>query len=165
MINNKLDNDEVILYESSIQYGKENTDGKLILTNKNLIFYKEKGIFSRKLRADKKVLVNSIKVHKDNVSIKQNNKTITMQTAVGDVTFECKNIFEAGKLVNKIKDVRTDSNVVDRAYKKYNNFKTSDVGKALVGGGLTWMATHPKQTVKGAKKVAKVIKTLFIRGK
>lgn len=163
MINNKLGNDEVVLYESFIHFEKDNTQGKLVLTNKHLIFYKEKGIFVKKTRVYKKILINSIKVHKDNVLVKQNNNSVAMQTTNGDISFECKNFFEAAKIVSKIKDVRTDSNAIDRVYKKYDNFKTSDVGKAIIGGGLTWMATHPKQTVKGAKKVAKVIKTLFIR--
>lgn len=163
MINNKIEKDEVIISENTVRYGKENVDGKLVITNKNLIFYSNKGIFWKKLKIDKKILISNIKMHKDNVSIKQNNKSIMIQTTSGDIIFECKNILEASKIVNKIKDLRTDLNVIERAYKKYDNFKTSDVGKALIGAGTTWLVTHPKQTVKGVKTIGKFIQTLFIR--
>ena len=161
MFNNKLDNDECKLYECDIKYN--NNDGKLLLTNNNMIFLREKGIFVKKLRIDKKILINSIKMYKDDVLIKQNFKTVTMQTTNGEVVFEGKNILDANKIVNKIKDIRTGVNGASRIYKKYNNFKNTELGNALIYGGLGFVATHPKKTVKVVKGIAKGIKFLFVR--
>ena len=132
MINNKLAKDEGFLYESAIQFG--NIKGKAVITTENLILYKEKGLFTKKLRIDKKIPMSDIKMYKDNVLMKQNNNKLTLQTNRGDVSFECKNIFDANKLSNKIKDVRTDTNIVDRIFKKINKFKNSEVGNTIING-------------------------------
>ena len=161
MFNNKLDNDEGKLYECDIKFN--DIYGRLLLTNNNMIFLRKKGIFVKKLRIDKKVLINSIKMYKDNVLIKHNFKTVTVQTNNGDLVFECKNIIDANKIVNKIKDIRTGVNGASRIYKKYNNFKNTELGNALIYGGLGFVATHPKKTVKVVKGIAKGIKFLFVR--
>ena len=129
---NKLAKNEGFLYEYDIQFGK--VKGKLVITTENLIFYKEKGLFTKKMRIDKKIPMNDIKMYKENVLMKQNNKKITLQTNRGDVSIECKNVLEANKLVNKIKDVRTGTSIIDRIYRKMNSFKNSEAGSALVNG-------------------------------
>ncbi len=132
MNNNKLAKNEGFLYESVIQFG--NVKGKAVVTTENLILYKEKGLFTKKLRVDKKIPMNDIKMYKDKVLMKQNNNRLTLQTNRGDVSFECKNIFEANKLSNKIKDVRTDTNIIDRVCIGINKFKNSEAVKMLNDG-------------------------------
>ena len=129
MNNNKLAKNEGFLYESAIQFG--NVKGKVVITTENLIFYKEKGLFAKKLRIDKKIPINDLKMYKDKVLMKQNNNRLTLQTNRGDVSFECKNVFEANKLSNKIKDVRTGTNIIDRICIGINKFKNSETGKML----------------------------------
>lgn len=161
-MSSKLENDEVVLYEGNIKFGGK--AGKLVLTNKNIIFQQEKGIFSKKLKDVKKILIENIKVFNDNVSIKQDNKAVTLGTTEGDVSFECENFLELSKIIGKIKDLRTDSNAFDRVKQKYDKYAKGAIG-TVISAGVAWAAKNPKQVKKVANGVVKAAKTIITKGK
>ncbi len=160
----KLENDEVVLYEGNIKFaGKA---GKLILTNKNIIFQQEKGLFKKSFKDVKKVLISNIKMFDNNVSIKQENKAVTMQTTDGDISFESDNIFELGKIINKIKELRTGSGllgrVANKAKDKYDKLAGGLVGTA-VSAGAAWAIRHPGKVKKGLKVAIDAAKTIITK--
>lgn len=125
----KLKKDEVILYEKFVKFGKMNSEVKFTLTSKNMIFEKEKGFFSKKLKVFENIPIDHIKMYKDKVSIKQKKSTIIVQTVKKNIEFTCNNMIEAKKVISKIINIKTDSSFLDRTKKNAN--KTIDVIKEI----------------------------------
>lgn len=121
MSNYQLKNDEVILYEGQVSF--KNSNVKFTLTNQNMIFEKEKGIFKKKLKVIDMIPIENIKMYKEKVQIKQKNSTIKIQATDKNIIFTCSNVLEAKKISEEIINIKTDSNILERAAKKANNLK------------------------------------------
>ena len=110
----QLVNDEVILYEGLVKFGVTNRNVKLALTSQNMLFEKEKGIFKKKMCVMENIPINKIKIYKGKVQIKQKKSTLIIQTVDKNIEFTLDNILEAKQVVEKIINVRTDTNFWDR---------------------------------------------------
>lgn len=146
----QLDNDEVILFENFVKYGKIKQKVKLILTNKNLILEKEKGIFKKKMHVIEKIAITKIKIYKNKVQIKQKKNIISMQTFDKNIEFTCENMFEAKKVFEEIINTRTDSNLLDRSTQKVNN--ATNIIKGFVGLATAIAAIPPAITELNKRK-------------
>lgn len=151
MRNYKLENDEVILYNSLVKVGEDSYNTKLTLTNKNIIFEQEKGVFKKKFKLVQKIEIDRIKMYKDKVQIKQNKSTISIQTIDKTISFTCDNMIEARKLIGYITSVKTGTNILERTTKK-----AGDVKKVLKAvGGVSTAAVGTFVTIKEVKNNGK----------
>ena len=110
----ELSNDEVIIEESIVDLSAFKKNIKLTLTNKRLIFEELKGIFKKEYKVIEIINIDDIKVYKESVKIKQEKSAVIMQINNGYFDFKCKNIIEARKIIEKIKDLRLDNNILGR---------------------------------------------------
>ena len=149
----EFEQDEVILYEGLVKYGNLKKCVKFTLTNKKLIFAKEKGLFKKTFRIFDEILINSIKIYKDNVQIKQEKETIVIQCIDKTINFSCSNIVEARKVIEEIINIRTGSNVLERnknRIKKVLNVVNDIKDIALMIGGI-FVAIKRNKRPKGEK--------------
>lgn len=110
--------DEVILFEGFVKYGKLNKKTKLTLTNKRMIFEKEKGLFKKYFCVFEEVYINNIKVYKEQVQVKQNKENITIQTIEKNISISCFNSADAKNIVEEIINIRTGSSTLERSKNK-----------------------------------------------
>lgn len=129
--------DEVILFEGIVKYGKLNKKTKLTLTNKRMIFEKEKGLFKKYLSVFEEVYINNIKVYKEQVQIKQNKEIVTIQAIDKNINISCSNNVDAKRIVEEIINIRTGSTSLERNKNKINKALNSlsdiiDIGKKII---------------------------------
>ena len=155
----KLENDEVLINDYKVKYkGKENI--QLVISNKNIIFYKEIKIL-KIYKEITKIAIKHIKVYKEKPQIKINKSTVTIQTTNGTIEFNCKSMLEARKIEKVIFDLRTDTNLIDRATKTANN--TTKIIKGVIGliVALKGVPSAIEELKKHKKEVLKIINILF----
>lgn len=125
----KLEGDESLIIETIVKYVQINSNVKLTLTNKKIIVEKEKGLFKKKFKVIEKILYDDIKVYKNKVQLKQNKSMVIIQTYKKNISLVCKNIFEARKLMEEIKTIKTGANWFERSKDKLN--KVSQIVNAV----------------------------------
>lgn len=118
MSNYQLKNDEVILFEGQVTYKEIKSEVKFILTNKKMVIEKEKGLFKKKFKLIDTILLDDIKIFKNDVQVKNNKEEVLIQTIEKNITFICSDISEAKKIVGEIIDIKTDSNSYERGKNK-----------------------------------------------
>ncbi len=154
-----MNSNEVELLKMMIKYGRDNRDTQLILTDKNLIFKQERGLFKKKLKPIYILSLDDIKVYKDQVKIEQKNKLVIIQTKNKDVNFTCDNLIDARKIIEKIIDVKTDSSVFDRATDKAKKIITNAVtAVGLVGTAAVAVSKNKKSILKGVNAISSLFK-------
>ncbi len=116
-----LENDEVILYDGNITFKNIKKDIKFTLTNKNMLFSKEKGIFKKKFVIFKTIPVNNIKVYKGIVQVKQKKNSVLIDTIDEEISFDCLNTIEGKKIVNEILYARSGKTLFERNTNKLKN--------------------------------------------
>ena len=137
MENIKLENDEIIILNEIVSL--DNIDNvKLTLTNKKMIFRKEKGFFKKKLRVIEELPLSDIKVYNDKVQINQDKDTITIQATNKNITLACNNFITARKIIEEVTTIKTGKSVFERGMTKINSFannfnKSQDTIKAIGG--------------------------------
>lgn len=154
----KLENDEVLINDYKVKYkGKENI--QLVISNKNIIFYKEIKIL-KIYKEITKIAIKHIKVYKEKPQIKINKSTVTIQTTNGTIEFNCKSMLEARKIEKVIFDLRTDTNLIDRAAKTANN--TIKIIKGIIGLFVAIKSFPPvaKKLKNNKKEIIKFINIL-----
>lgn len=104
---------------------------KLTLTNQRIVFEKEQGIFKKKLKVIKIISYENIKVNNNKVSINQIKKMVEIKTIDGNISFNCANVLEAKKIVNKIIELKTGTSFLEKCK---NN--VDKIGKIANDGGV-----------------------------
>ena len=120
----KLENDEVLLEKHKAQYGSFKIPTILIITNKRLLFTRERGIFRKKERIYKSFIIEHFKVYKDSVQMKQKMLKIAIQSSDGDFEFFCENVVVAKEVYEKIASLRLGNTYLERTTKKVNYFRS-----------------------------------------
>ena len=144
-----MSDEEVVILETLVKYKKHN-DVKLLLTNSNLIFEIKKGLFRKEYKTYDVISLESIKEYKDKVQIKCKKNKISMQTTNKDVSFVCKNSFEAKKIMEQIINVKTDSTGV----KRFSNAVVKLGGVALsVVASIAALPKYKDEIVKYGKDI------------
>ena len=116
-----LEKDEIILYEGNITIEGIKKSVKFTLTNKNMLFAKERGIFNKKLKIYKVIPISNIKTYKGNVQVKQKKNNITIETLDKMIDFTCPSAIEGQKIVNDILYAKTGKNIIERSNSKIKN--------------------------------------------
>ena len=126
MENSQLTKEERIYFEDIIKLANVRAKMKLIVTNQKLIFQKEKGFFQKKFKLYGTVLMDNIKVLKDNkVLVTREEEMITIHTIDDDITLYCSNASTARKLVKIIKEIKVGHKIdFEKLMKAYNIIKT-----------------------------------------
>ena len=110
----KLENDEVVVSEYEIFYGKELIEAKLTLTSKNVIIQQERGLIFKSLKVVEKTSYSDIKVYKNKARISQSGVNVVIETINGNVEFASCNVIESKKIIEKIITIMTDKNILTR---------------------------------------------------
>lgn len=134
MFRYQLENDESVLLEKKVFYGNKDREHKLVITNKNILFEREMGLFNKSYRVVERIPFDDIKVYKDQVQMKVRKNKIIIQTVDGDLEFRCINVMDTKVVADKISYLKTGSNFIRRTTKKAKNVVSvvTDVG-ILVG--------------------------------
>lgn len=114
-----LENDEVILYEENLIINNMKKPVKFTLTNKNMLFAKEKGIFTKKLKVYEVIPINNIKTYKGKVQVKQNKNNILIDTFDKKINLTCLSFTDGQKLVNNIIYAKTGKSLLERSSNKF----------------------------------------------
>ncbi len=116
-----LENDEIILYEGNVNFQNANKTIKFTLTNKNMLFAKERGLFNKKFKIYEVIPISNIKTYKGNVQVKQKKNNITIETLDKMIDFTCPSAIEGQKIVNDILYAKTGKNIIERSNSKIKN--------------------------------------------
>jgi len=149
----KIENDEGILYDGLVNTNR-NKNIQLIITNKKMIFQKEKGILKKKLKVVDEILLEDIAMYKNKVQIKQNKNSLKIQTINKKIVLDCKNIIEATKIKECINDIKVGSNVVNRTIGKVGKIAA---GGAILTTSLMGILKNSKTISKNSKEIIKMI--------
>lgn len=155
----ELASDEVILYEGLVKYGSLNKNVKLTVTNKRMVFEKEKGLFKKYFYVFEEVYINNIKVFKEEVQIKQNKENITIQAIEKNINISCSNNVEAKRIVEEIVNIRTGSSLFER--RKNKICKTFNYAGDFIKIGIkAVLLIVPFLPFKGKEKIINYLKNI-----
>lgn len=162
MFRYKLEVDESVLLEKKVFYGNKDREHKLVITNKNILFEREMGIFNKSYKVVDRVPFESIKVYKDQVQMKVRKNKIIVQTTNGDLEFRCINVVDTGVVADKISYVKTGSNFIRRTTKKVKNIGSIIADVGLLTGAVIGGAYGAKKIYDNNKdKIAEIATSLF----
>ena len=94
-----------VMFEGLVAYKNNKFDTLLTINEKHLLFEKKKGLLKKKYVVVKDVLLDDIKVIKDNVKIEQKKYDVTISLKNENVLFTCESVREAKKVVSEIKKI------------------------------------------------------------
>ena len=123
-----------IMYECMVSLKSAKYDTLLSLTEQHLFFKKKKGLFQKKYKVIKDILITDIKVIKNKVKIEQDSNKITVHTKDTEIYFTCKSAAEAKKLVTEISNAALGGSSFKR-FKDKSTKVISDVSKAIEAVG------------------------------
>ena len=123
-----------IMYECMVSLKSAKYDTLLSLTEKHLFFKKKKGLFQKKYKVIKDILITDIKVIKNKVKIEQDNNKIIVHTKDTEIYFTCESAAEAKKLVTEISNAALGGSSFKR-FKDKSTKVISDVSKAIEAVG------------------------------
>lgn len=167
MENNKLNNETKIVYEIIVKYDKPKFDTKLTITEKSINFEKEKGLFKKTYKIVDSIAFEDIKVCNDKVKVSNKKSVVEIETTNKVYTVTCNNNAEAKKLVEKILQIKTGANLLERTSNKVAKIgkavtKTAaSVGTAVASVGA--VATAINKNKKEIAKAVKVVKDVIIK--
>lgn len=110
----RLEDDEVVVIEYEVFYGKELGLAELTLTNKNIVIQQEKGLFFKRIKVVDKMPYSDIKVYKNKARVLQNGINIVIEGVNGNLEFASSNVIEGKKITEKIITIMTDKNIITR---------------------------------------------------
>lgn len=135
----RLEDDEVVVIEYEVFYGKELIPAELTLTNKNIVIQQEKGIFFKRIKVVDKMSFSDIKVYKNKARILQSGVNIVIEGVNGNLEFASSNVIEGKKITEKIITIMTDKNIITRTTE--NALKLVKGVAALTGVVATGIAS------------------------
>lgn len=156
----EVQNDNVI-FECMVSLKNEKYDTLLSLNDKHLLFKKKKGLFKRKYKVIKDILITDIKVVNDKVKIEQKKNKITVYTKDAEVCFTCEKFIDAKKVEEEINKIILGENFLERTVKiggkvLKNVVQTAGV-VAVAATGIYKAVKENKEVLKEASKVVKNI--------
>lgn len=130
-----MNNGENAVLEKVVAYKHGEFDTLLTITENHLLFQRKKGLFKKKYKVVKSVLIPSIKIVDDKAKIKHKKGKITIQTFDDKITFTCMNSIEGMKVVEAIKKQLFGENFIERSSRKGTKIlKGAAVTVSVVGG-------------------------------
>lgn len=163
MSNYKLEKDEIILLEGQARVEEFKSEVRYVLTSKNILFEKEKGILKKSLKVVYKIPLENIKVYKDKIQIIQKKSDILIYAIDKTITISCSNTMEALKIKEKIIEAKTGHSKFKRGINKVAKViaDNPEVVTACVTVGVA-IATQGKGNVvkKGVAAASKALKDL-----
>lgn len=139
--------DNVVRYEGIVSFKKDKFDILLTINENSLLFHK-KGLFNKKYKVVKEIVIKDIKVLKDVALVEYNNGKMTIHTMNDVFEFFVKDEEDANKITNLIRETLglTFMKMVE---------KTSET----LMNGIKEVADHAKELVKEVVESAPVAST------
>lgn len=139
--------DNVVRYEGMVSFKKDKFD-ILLMINENSLLFQKKGLFNKKYKVVKEIVIKDIKVLKDVALVEYNNGKMTIHTMNDVFEFFVKDEETANKITNLIRETLglTFMKMVEKT------------GETLMNG-LKEVADHAKELVKEVVESAPVAST------
>ena len=139
--------DNVVRYEGMVSFKKDKFD-VLLTINENSLLFQKKGLFNKKYKVVKEILIKDIKVLKDVALVEYNNGKMTIHTMNDVFEFFVKDEETANKITNLIRETLglTFMKMVEKT------------GETLMNG-IKEVADHAKDLVKEVVESAPVAST------
>ena len=139
--------DNVVRYEGMVSFKKDKFD-VLLTINENGLLFQKKGLFNKKYKVVKEIVIKDIKVLKDVALVEYNNGKMTIHTMNDVFEFFVKDEETANKITNLIRETLglTFMKMVEKT------------GETLMNG-IKEVADHAKELVKEVVESAPVAST------
>ena len=139
--------DNVVRYEGMVSFKKDKFD-VLLTINENGLLFQKKGLFNKKNKVVKEIVIKDIKVLKDVALVEYNNGKMTIHTMNDVFEFFVKDEETANKITNLIRETLglTFMKMVEKT------------GETLMNG-IKEVADHAKELVKEVVESAPVAST------
>ena len=139
--------DNVVRYEGMVSFKKDKFD-VLLTVNENSLLFQKKGLFNKKYKVVKEIVIKDIKVLKDVALVEYNNGKMTIHTMNDVFEFFVKDEEDANKITNLIRETLglTFMKMVEKT------------GETLMNG-IKEVADHAKELVKEVVESAPVAST------
>ena len=139
--------DNVVRYEGMVSFKKDKFD-VLLMINENSLLFQKKGLFNKKYKVVKEIVIKDIKVLKDVALVEYNNGKMTIHTMNDVFEFFVKDEEDANKITNLIRETLglTFMKMVEKT------------GETLMNG-IKEVADHAKELVKEVVESAPVAST------
>lgn len=139
--------DNVVRYEGMVSFKKDKFD-VLLTINENSLLFQKKGLFNKKYKVVKEIVIKDIKVLKDVALVEYNNGKMTIHTMNDVFEFFVKDEEDANKITNLIRETLglTFMKMVEKT------------GETLMNG-IKEVADHAKELVKEVVESAPVAST------
>lgn len=139
--------DNVVRYEGMVSFKKDKFD-VLLTINENSLLFQKKGLFNKKYKVVKEIVIKDIKVLKDVALVEYNNGKMTIHTMNDVFEFFVKDEETANKITNLIRETLglTFMKMVEKT------------GETLMNG-IKEVADHAKELVKEVVESAPVAST------
>ena len=139
--------DNVVRYEGMVSFKKNKFD-VLLTINENSLLFQKKGLFNKKYKVVKEIVIKDIKVLKDIALVEYNNGKMTIHTMNDVFEFFVKDEEDANKITNLIRETLglTFMKMVEKT------------GETLMNG-IKEVADHAKELVKEVVESAPVAST------
>lgn len=139
--------DNVVRYEGMVSFKKDKFDVLLTINENSLLFHK-KGLFNKKYKVVKEIVIKDIKVLKDVALVEYNNGKMTIHTMNDVLEFFVKDEEDANNITNLIRETLglTFMKMVEKT------------GETLMNG-IKEIADHAKELVKEVVESAPVAST------
>ena len=95
--------DNVVRYEGMVSFKKDKFD-ILLTINENSLLFQKKGLFNKKYKVVKEIVIKDIKVLKDVALVEYNNGKMTIHTMNDVFEFFVKDEEDANKITNLIRE-------------------------------------------------------------
>ena len=95
--------DNVVRYEGMVSFKKDKFD-VLLTINENSLLFQKKGLFNKKYKVVKEIVIKDIKVLKDVALVEYNNGKMTIHTMNDVFEFFVKDEEDANKITNLIRE-------------------------------------------------------------
>ena len=139
--------DNLVRYEGMVSFKKDKFD-VLLTINENSLLFQKKGLFNKKYKVVKEIVIKDIKVLKDVALVEYNNGKMTIHTMNDVFEFFVKDEETANKITNLIRETLglTFMKMVEKT------------GETLMNG-IKEVADHAKELVKEVVESAPVAST------
>lgn len=150
--------DNNLVFRTFVKF-KRKENIRLTVTNANLIFEEEKGIFKKKFKSIEEIDIRRIVVYKDKVQIKHKKNNISIETFDKTINFECKDILEATKVKEEILSIM-GYNVLERTKNKVNKLSGIVKGVGAITAAAVAIPKGIKVINKNKKEIVNTIKNI-----
>lgn len=160
--NNNNNSNNKIFFDGIVSLDNDNFDTLLTITEKDILFQKKKGIFKKRYKIVKDILISDIKVIKDKVKIEQKKNNLIIYTKDDKFTFATKNVVEAKRIVEEIYKIIFGEYFLVRNSKKGIKFLNSAKNAVEIIGGIVIAVSGTYNAIKKNKDtIQKTIKNMI----